>query len=196
MLHAGERDDHVPGLHLGVPVHGEDLITADDGDQDTVQGKREVGHTLAAHRASLLGSSISTIAMLPLRSDASVRMSPMSTSSSIIRVMMVVEDIASIPSAWKMCSFLGLFTRATARGTPKATLASWQATRLSSSSPVTAAKTSARATPASSWNASSQPSPWMMRAPAGSSAASFSATSSRFSITATSCLLRMRVVAR
>ena len=56
-------------------------------------------------------------------------------------------------------SLLGLFTRATTRGTPNSCLASNEITRLSSSSPVTAATTSASAAPAAARTSSSHASP-------------------------------------
>src|SRR5574340_899037 len=103
----------------------------------------------AEHRCDCLNVFFrNRLSILPLRSAMTVRMSPTVASSSINREMIVVEETASMPRARKMCSFFGLLTRATARGTPNATFASWQATRLSSSSPVAATKTSALPTPA------------------------------------------------
>ena len=60
-----------------------------------------------------------------------------------------VDTLTSTPhSSLNIHSFFGLFTRATTRGTPNSCLASSDTTRLSSSSPVTAATTSARSAPA------------------------------------------------
>ena len=63
---------------------------------------------------------------------------------------------------------LGLFTRAMVRGTSKWCLAIWQMTRLSSSSPVTAATMSARFAPASPRCLPSQPSCAMTMLPISS----------------------------
>ena len=76
----------------------------------------------------------------------------------IIRVGLISS---STPRCRKSASFLGLLTRAIVRGTSKWCLAIWQMTRLSSSSPVTAATTSARLQPASPRYLPSQPS-WAM----------------------------------
>ena len=67
-------------------------------------------------------------------------------------------DSSSTPRCRKSASFLGLLTRAMVRGTSKWCFAIWQMTRLSSSSPVTAATTSARLQPASARYLPSQPS--------------------------------------
>ena len=63
------------------------------------------------------------------------------------RIMRVGDTISSTPRCLKRLSFLGLLTRAIVRGTSKWCLAIWQMTRLSSSSPVTAATMSARLAP-------------------------------------------------
>ena len=61
----------------------------------------------------------------------------------------VAETVMSISSSMrKKASFLGLLMRATVRSTLKSALATWQATRLSSSSPVTARSMFARLVPA------------------------------------------------
>ena len=60
------------------------------------------------------------------------------------RIIRVGLMISSTPRWRKRSSFLGLLTRAIVRGTSKWCLAIWQITRLSSSSPVTAATMSAR----------------------------------------------------
>ncbi len=64
------------------------------------------------------------------------------------RIMRVGDTISSTPRCLKRPSFLGLLTRAIVRGTLKWCLAIWQMTRLSSSSPVTAATMSALFAPA------------------------------------------------
>ena len=66
--------------------------------------------------------------------------------------------ISSTPRCRNSRSFFGLLTRAIVRGTSKWCFAIWQMTRLSSSSPVTAATMSARFAPASWRYLPSQPS--------------------------------------
>ena len=64
------------------------------------------------------------------------------------RAIRVGLMISSTPRCRNRSSFFGLFTRAIVRGTSKWCFAIWQMTRLSSSSPVTAATMSARFEPA------------------------------------------------
>ena len=91
-----------------------------------------------------------------------------------------------IPSSRKIPSFFGLLMRATVRATLNMWVATWQATRLSSSPPVTASSRSARAAPAFSCTVASQPSPRMVISP---KASVISATFAGFrSITSTSWL--------
>ena len=59
--------------------------------------------------------------------------------------MEVALTVVSIPRSLKIDSFLGLLMRAMVRGTLKRIFATWQATELSLSSPVTAMTMSARA---------------------------------------------------
>ena len=54
----------------------------------------------------------------------------------------VPQTTVSTPRVWSNSRFLGLEARATVRFTPNSRLAIWQATRLSSSEPVTATKAS------------------------------------------------------
>ena len=101
---------------------------------------------------------------------------------------------SSTPRCLNSSSFFGLLTRAIVRGTSKWCLAIWQITRLSSSSPVTAATMSARLAPASARYLPSQPS-WEMTIEPISSAI-WLARSLSFSIRTTSWPLSMSSLVR
>ena len=100
------------------------------------------------------------------------------------RTIRVGLMISSTPRCRNSSSFLGLLTRAIVRGTSKWCLAIWQITRLSSSSPVTAATMSARLAPASARYLPSQPS-WA-RTIEPISSAIWSARARSFSMSTTS----------
>jgi hypothetical protein len=91
-------------------------------------------------------------------------------------------------------SFFGLLTRAIVRATSKWCFAIWQITRLSSSSPVTAATMSARFAPASPRYLPSQPSWGTTTDPISS--AICAARSRSFSISTTSWPLSMSSLVR
>ena len=73
----------------------------------------------------------------------------------------VAEIGASIPREVNTSTFTGLLTRAMVRGTLNLRFASWQAMRLSSSSPVQPMTTPARSMPVVARNDISSPSPTM-----------------------------------
>ncbi len=80
--------------------------------------------------------------------------------SSSRRIRSVAETNGLTPSNSKCCRFRGLFTRAMIRSTRYFSLATWQISMLSSSSPVTAITMSARWIPARSRTHSSEASPY------------------------------------
>src|SRR5665811_1941671 len=97
------------------------------------------------------GSVSSTMVALPCPKVKIRTRSPMLTASSTSAVISRgVETATSTPQASSNShSFLGLFTRATVRGTPNSVLARSDTTRLALSSPVAATTTSQSARPAS-----------------------------------------------
>ena len=83
------------------------------------------------------------------------------TSCSIRRrIKSVAETTGLIPSSSNHCLFRGLFTRAMICSSMYFSLATWQISTLSSSSPVTAITMSAREIPARSSTHSSVASPY------------------------------------
>src|SRR4051794_10705564 len=78
------------------------------------------------------------------------------------RIRSVALTAGWMPSSSKYCRFRGLFTRAMIRSQRYFSFASWQMSRLSSSSPVTAIVRSARLMPARSSTHSSVASPYWM----------------------------------
>ena len=89
---------------------------------------------------------MATTSMLPFFSAPSGMISPGSICcSSRLKMICVLETVVSMPSFWNRETLAGSLTRATVRGAWNFFFAIWQMTRLSSSSPVTATITSARA---------------------------------------------------
>src|SRR5450759_35566 len=151
-----------------------------------------VGHVSSPQVFPATGDSpaifSSTRVAFPLPIETRGIMSSTMMPSSITVARMFVELRAkSTPNFWKMSSLRGSLMRAVVNGTLNRTLASWHATRLSASSPVTAANRSAFSIPASMRAPKAQQSPLMTSAfPQSDNASQASALCS---ITATSCPL-------
>src|SRR5450830_1337953 len=151
-----------------------------------------VGHVSSLMVFPATGDSLvifsSTRVALPLPSDTrGIKSLTIMPSSMTVARMFVELRAKSTPNFWKMSSLRGSLMRAVVSGTLNRTLASWHATRLSASSPVTAANRSVFSIPASMRAPKSQQSPLMTSAFPQSDNASQAPTSC--SITATSCPL-------
>src|SRR5664279_85663 len=123
---------------------------------------------------------------LPIETRGIMSLTMMPSSITVARIFVELRA-KSTPNFWKMSSLRGSLIRAVVSGTLNRTLASWHATRLSASSPVTAANRSVFSIPASMRAPRSQQSPLMTRAFPQSDNASQAPASC--SITATSCPL-------
>src|SRR3954468_12824093 len=138
----------------------------------------------------------STISRFSLRSSSRWTSWCSGTSCSMSAMMFeVAQIVGEMPSRSKCAWLRGSFTRAITFGAPYFSFASWQMTRLSSSSPVTAStRSGGRLIPARSRMKSSVASPrWTMCSNSSSSEAKRSA---RCSISVTSCPDRSRILAR
>src|SRR3954467_6751461 len=109
------------------------------------------------------GTSTSMISSCSSRRSSRCTVPYEGTSCSISRRIRSVALTAGwMPSSSKYCRFRGLLTRAMIRSQRYFSFASWQISRLSSSSPVTAIVRSARLMPARSSTHSSVASPYWM----------------------------------
>ena len=142
------RDEHEHLVALEqrrVAAGNDDVVLAQDGDHRGVAGKPEVDDLACRPPATSSASVTSTRRARPPSNDSRRTRLPTDTASSTSAVSRCgVETATSTPHiSLNIHSFFGLLTRATTRGTANSCLASSEITRLSSSSPVTAATTSA-----------------------------------------------------
>ena len=124
----------------------------------TVSGDQSTSPTRVPTSTESSGSVNSSMFAWPCWKVKIRTRSPIETASSTSAVISRgVETATSTPQASpNIHSFLGLFTRATVRGTPYSVLASSDRTRLALSSPVAATTTSASSRPASDNESTSQ----------------------------------------
>ena len=151
----------VAGLDDGVGLGHEAAAAAQHRDDQAALGQLDVVDALAGRRRVLGDLELDDLQPLLLERRAGARARTAGTSCSIRRrIRSVAETAGWMPSSLKCCRLRGLLTRAMIRSHRYFSLATWQMSMLSSSSPVTAITRSARWMPARSSTHSSVASPY------------------------------------